>query len=124
MPTSSNTTTTSVCSSRRVVSSGISALPLPFAESSPDTPWTLPARQALQSAQAAGDAVNERLRKRLATPDHRHQRRPREEVGDVMLAEVDEGEAERAGVGPGERPLDLADFRKRKRGDQRGGEVQ
>ena len=58
-------------------------------------PGTLPVRHALQSPQAAVDAVHERLGERLAAPDHRHQRRPGEQVGDVVLAEVDEGEAER-----------------------------
>src|ERR1700709_400643 len=124
MQTSSRTTTRSVCSRRRVVSSGISALPLPFAGRSADTPWTLPARQALQPAQGAGGAGAERLDKWLPAPDDGDQSGPGEQVGDVMLAEVDEGEAEGAGIGPPDRALDLADFGQRERGDQRGGEVQ
>src|ERR1700755_3481897 len=107
MPTSSSRTTTIVCTRRRVVRSGISTGPLPLAEGSPDTPGTLPARQALQALQAAVDPDHERLGQRLAAPDHPDQERPGEQVGDVMLAQVDEGEAERAGVAPAERALDL-----------------
>ena len=116
MPPSSRTTTTSVWTRRRVVNSGISAVPLPFAESSlQHLPRRYPFASLSKRLQAAGDAVHERLRQRLAAPHHRHQRGPGEEVGDVVLAEIDEGEAERAGVGPAQRPLDLAGFRERER---------
>jgi hypothetical protein len=76
MQPSSARTTITVCTRRRVVSSGISAVSFPFPECSPDTPWTLPPRQALQVLQAPVDSENQRLGERLPTADDRHEDGP------------------------------------------------
>ena len=52
------------------------------------------------------------------------QRGAGDQVDGVVLAEVDEREPERAGVGPADRARDGIDLRDQARGHQRGGEVQ
>src|SRR4051794_33751926 len=110
---------------RRVVKIGISAKwLLPFAESSGDTPEKLAARDPLQTLQASVYPAYEGLRQPLPPPHGGDQSHPREQVGDVVLAEVDEGEAEGAGVGPAEGALNLARFGEGQRSGDGGGEVQ
>src|ERR1700679_1969483 len=111
MQTSRATIRTSVCTRRRVVKIGSSTVSLPFAGSSPDTQWTLPARQALQALQGPVEAHDQRLGERLASPHGGDEKRPGGQVGDVVLAQVDEAEAERRRVGPAQGALDLAGFR-------------
>src|SRR3954452_22503280 len=110
---------------RRVVKIGISAKRLlPFAESSGDTPEKLAARDPLQTLQASVYPAYEGFCQPLPPPHGDDQSRSREQVGDVVLTEVDEGEAEGSGVGPAERALDLARFGERQGGGDGGGEVQ
>src|SRR3954454_333723 len=116
MTTSRPRTRTSVWTSRRTVSSGISTVRSPFAEFSSDTPRTLPVREALHTLQRPVDAVHERFGKRLPAPHHGHQEGAGGERGGVVLAELHEPEAEGHGVAPADRPLDSAGLRQRERG--------
>ena len=50
--------------------------------------------------------MNRRFGQRLAATHGSDQASAGEQIGDVVLAEVDEGEAEGQGVGPTHRPLD------------------
>ena len=68
--------------------------------------------------------MHERLGERLALADGDDERGAGGQVGDVVLAEVDEGEAEGQRVGPADRAGGLAGFGQRVGGDQRGGEMQ
>src|SRR4051794_30771267 len=103
-------TMTAVCTMRLVVKSGNWAARLSSAvsstssevsltEPSSDTWETLPVREALQGLEASIDAVDQRLGKGLALADDGEEGRSGREVGDVVLAEVDEGEAEGQGIG-------------------------
>ena len=84
---------------------------MPFAESSGDTPETLPASEALQALQTAVDPQDHRFGERLAAPHGGDQERAGGEVGDVVLAEIDQGEAEGQRVAPAERALGPPRFR-------------
>src|SRR3954452_5524389 len=118
-------TTTTVGISRRVVSIGISARrPLPSARSSGDTLGKLPAGDLLQTLKRPVYPAYEGFGERLALPDGGDERRAGDQIGDVVLAEIDEREAEGPGVAPAEGALDLAGFRERERRGQRGGEVE
>ena len=64
------------------------------------------AREPLQPLQARVTASARGSTVRLALAHGQHQRGARDQVDDVVLAQVDEGEAEGAGVGPPERALD------------------
>src|SRR6476469_6510957 len=114
METSRTTTTTAVCTMRLGVNSGSWAARLSSAvsststgasltEPSSDTWKKLPVCQLLQVLQASIDAVHEGLRERLPRADDRDQGHPCGEVGDVVLAKVDEGESEGQRVGPADR---------------------
>src|SRR5512146_109586 len=94
--------------SRRGVNSGSSTVPLPFPGSSRDTPKTLPARQALEAAQAPVDRQDRRLGKGLAAPHGGHQGAPGGQIGDVVLAEIDQGKAQGQRIPPAERARDAA----------------
>src|SRR5215467_8639880 len=61
---------------------------------------------------------------RVGAPHRGDQAGAGEEVGDVVLAEVDEAEAEGERVGPADRPLLRARFGQRCGGGDRGGEVE
>src|SRR5258707_1867346 len=122
MVTSSARTSTTVCARRRGVTSGIATVPSPLAEFSGDTPGTLPAREALQALQGLVDAAYKRLGEWLATPDDGDEQSTGEKIGDVVLAEINEGEAERPRVAPAEPALHLGGFGQGERGDQRRGE--
>src|SRR3954469_7364383 len=135
METRRTRTTIAVCTMRLAVNSGSWAARLSSAVSSTstgasltgpssDTPGKLPVREALQALQAPIDPVHERLRPRLALADDCDERRSGGEVGDVVLAEVDEGEAEGQRVGPAGRAGGLAGLGQRVGGDHRGGEMQ
>src|SRR3954453_10640502 len=129
MTTSRAKTTTSVCTSRRTVKSGISppgpwrsrrstvsssgsTASLPFATRSSDTPGTLPARDSLQALKRPVDPEDEGLGERLAAPDRGDQEGAGDQVGHVVLAQIDQREAEGAGVAPTEGALGAARFRK------------
>src|SRR5690242_18833738 len=95
-----------------------------LAELSSDTPGKLPVCRPLQALQAAVDREDERLGERLGAPHPLDQPGAGEEIGHVVLAQVDEGEAEGERVAPAERPRDAAGFRQRDRADEGRGEVE
>ena len=87
-------------------------------------PSRLGRRDRLEPAQAGIDRLHERLDQRLALAHEDDEGRAGEQVGDVVLAEVDEREAECAGVDPAERSWNLARLAEVDRRHQRGGEVE
>src|SRR3982751_5324229 len=120
-------TTTTVWISRRVGNMGISAqgvFPFRFADGCGDTLGKLPVGDPLQTLQGSVYPAYEGFCQRLARPHRGDEGRAGEQIGDGVLAQISEGEAERARVSPGEPALDLAHFRERERRLQRGGKVE
>src|SRR3954452_23947778 len=135
METRSTRTTIAVCTMRLAVNRGSWADRLSSAvsststgasltEPSSDTPGKLPVGEALQVLQPSIYPMHERLRERLPLTDGREEGRSGGEVGDVMLAEIDEREAQGERVGPADGALPLSGPGQLVGDDKRGGEME
>src|SRR5919201_100751 len=113
---------------------GSASAPSSSARSRSTTCWSLPTplilagrmsavRDALEPLDRGADPEGERLGERLGAADERRQRHSAGEVDRVVLAEVDERQGEREGVGPADRSRERRRLGEQDRRQEGGREV-